>query len=456
MIRYAPGETPGIDIAAFNLHTVRESALGAFMDLEMGRPDRAVVLLNRVLDLQYPISSWPWAGTFPVTAEQADPPGDEAVEWLHYDPNWRQFLGCILSMCLAYHEAELPDAIQQRIWLSLEACVHGEPDVRIPSWYTNPNLMHAWLQAHVGRNRGHDDMLIAGETRARMIFERFEKFGDVDEYNSPTYDGIDLFALSIWVEHPPTELFQRIGEKMLDRICERIGVLYHRGLEATCGPYIRAYGLESKRYVSLIGEWLYLAGEPAEATLPPRLSVDTVHVHDLYFLPLFARLLGPINSRLRIEDVTGTRIHVQKFEDSTATSCIVGQLAVGWEYGRRHEFALDQYVPFTAHFLHDAQPCSIGVKLPVETLFIDCDQIDDRTYRLTVCGRDDLAGLRLIVGGRGYFNESEFGIGPLTLRFSSPCDTQTETFTPAGVEYEFFWRSSEVLATFYFASDRDG
>ena len=62
MDRYAPGVAPGVDISSLKLHAVRETALGAFLDLGDGRVERAVTALRSVLALQYPDSPWPWSG----------------------------------------------------------------------------------------------------------------------------------------------------------------------------------------------------------------------------------------------------------------------------------------------------------------------------------------------------------------------------------------------------------
>ncbi len=91
--------------------------------------------------------------------------------------------------------------------------------------------------------------------------DRFERFGDVDEYNSPTYDGIDLFAFALWTAHPPTPTYERSGAAVLAHLGARISTLYHPRLGAMCGPYIRAYGLDLQRYVSLVGIWLHIVGE---------------------------------------------------------------------------------------------------------------------------------------------------------------------------------------------------
>ena len=222
MDRFARGVVPGVDISSLNLHSVRETALGAFLDLENGITARAVTAIRNVLALQYPASDWPWSGTFPVTAEQHDPPGADAIEWVHYDPNWRQFLGCILALTVIHHEAALPDDVRNGIDDALSRCVRGEPETRIAAWYTNPNLMHAWLLGHVGQATGDADLIASGEQRAHQIMERFERFGDIDEYNSPTYDGIDLFALALWVAHPPTPTYERSGAALLAHLGSRI------------------------------------------------------------------------------------------------------------------------------------------------------------------------------------------------------------------------------------------
>ncbi len=57
---YAPGVVPGVDISSLNLHSVRETANGAFLDLQDGNVDRAVTALRSVLALQYPVSDRPW------------------------------------------------------------------------------------------------------------------------------------------------------------------------------------------------------------------------------------------------------------------------------------------------------------------------------------------------------------------------------------------------------------
>ena len=141
--RYAPGAVPGVDISPFNLHSIRESALGAFLDFQDGNTSRAIKTIKALLHHQCRDAGVPWFGTFKVTAEQADPPSTGAEMWFHYDPNWRQFVGCILAINLIVFGEDIPTELHSIILDSLELCVGGEPADRLPSWYTNPNPMHA-------------------------------------------------------------------------------------------------------------------------------------------------------------------------------------------------------------------------------------------------------------------------------------------------------------------------
>ena len=444
MDRYAPGVVPGIDLAPFDLHSVRETALAAFLDLEDGNVDRAITAIDNVLALQYPDSDWPWSGTFPVTAEQHDPPGTEAVEWVHYDPNWRQFLGCILAMCVIHHRAVIPEPTVAAIDTALLRCVRGEPEARIAPWYTNPNLMHAWLLGHVGHRADDAELRAAGERRRALIVERFDRHGDIDEYNSPTYDGIDLWALALWAMHPPTDEFRSSGEAIIARMTGRIDTLFHPWFGTTAGPYIRAYGLQPQRYVSLAGLCTYLAGAPAGSVLPAAISPDTVHVHDLYFLPVLARLAPAFVDRLDLRTVTDERHHRQRFTGSLAESLLRPDLAIGWEHGRRHEASLDQYVPFSAHFEVDGKPSAVGVMVPDETGWIDVHRAGDLDFDLTAAARSGRVGVRIVVGSEAIVSAARVTVGPCAVEFERPADEVVESATPVGSEIHLQWTGDRV------------
>lgn len=446
MVRMAPGTTPGIDLSSLDLHVVRETALGAYLDLHDGEVKRAREAIAAVLANQYDAAGTAWHGTFRVTAEQADPPGDDAVEWLHYDPNWRQFLGVILALCVEDFGPSVGDELTDRIISSLALAVEGEPLERIPEWYTNPNLMHAWLQAWVSSQTGSPELAALGLDRAELIGGRLDRFGDVDEYNSPTYDGIDLFAAAVWAAHPPNPLFRVRGQQIIKTIGGRLGSLYSREMGVVCGPHIRAYGLDLSRYVSLVGMWLALAGESIDRVLPPQLDVDTVHVHDLYFLPLFDHLADRVTPHV-VWSPESVRRHEQQFGEVTATSAITPSVALGAEHGRQHEFARDQYFPLTVHAKGDDGALAwVGMKLTGSVEAFDADVTDSRTIDATVRARPGAAEVQVFTlsSDEGTLSDSTLVIGPIALMFSEPARSADGEPTPSGYSRRIIFAATSV------------
>ena len=444
MDRYAPGVAPGLDISSLHLHAVRETANGAFLDLQDGNVERAVDALRSVLALQYPISDRPWSGTFPTSAEQHDPPGDDAVEWVHYDPNWRQFLGCVLALCVIVHGEVLPRDVVDGINRAIRHCVDGEPDDRIPRWYTNPYLMHTWLQGHVAVTTGDVEIRAAAHSRLAVAMERLLRYGDVDEYNSPTYDGVDLFALGLWAMYPPTDGFADAASTMLPAIGKRVSTLYHPGFGSACGPYIRAYGLDPTAYVSLSGLLYSVAGEPADVVLPSPITAETDHVHDLYFLPLLQQVAPALTPHLRLGPVDGERHHVQRFGTSVAESLLRHGLSVGWDQGRRHEASLDQYVPFTAHVAEpDGTVMTFGIMVPDETAWIDVERVGDLEFVVHATGRSDTVGVR-IVGGPASSLDGAMTFGQVEVRFDEPPSTVDDASSPTRSSVELGWPAGQT------------
>ncbi len=373
--RLAPGAALDIDLSALNLHSVRESALGAFFDLRCGNVARARQSLRAVLANQYRQADRPWTGTFKVAAEQPDPPAVGATPWVHFDPNWRQFVGCILALCLVAFEDDLDEELVQGVSDAIELCVEGEPEGRIPVWYSNPNLLHAWLTGWCGRRTNDPDKVRAATDRARSIVERFDRYGDLDEYNSPTYDGVDLWALAMWTAVPPDEYFEREGSRLLHIVADRMSVLHHPLLRVTCGPFIRAYGLLPHHYVSLSALWLCAVGG-GEEMVPPILDSRTDHVHDLYFAPVFEYLAQRVPIPLRRCDVTEVRVHEQAFGPVRAVSVVMPDACLGWESGREHDFARDQYVPLVAYVRDGANTTQcVGVSLGRDVSTISVEDV---------------------------------------------------------------------------------
>ena len=139
-------------VRLYGLYLVRETALGAFLDLENGNVMRAQRALREVLKHQYADDvNALWAGTFKTHAAQPDAgtldaDGKPRVrEWRDFDPNWRQFMAMILEMTVRLHGHVLGEDLTTEMRRAVRRAVYSEPAARISGRYSNIVLMQAWL-----------------------------------------------------------------------------------------------------------------------------------------------------------------------------------------------------------------------------------------------------------------------------------------------------------------------
>jgi hypothetical protein len=233
---------------------------------------------------------------------------------------------------------------------------------------------------------------------------------------------------------------------MLPAIGKRISTLHHRRFGTSCGPYIRAYGLDPRSYVSLSGLLYSVCGEEPHTALPSPITPDTVHVHDLYFLPLLQQVAPVITPHLRLSAVTDERRHVQRFRDSVAESLLRPDLAVGWESGRRHQASLDQYVPFTAHVAEpDGTTTAFGVMLPPETAWVDVERVGDLEFVVRAAGRGDTVGLRFVGGPSSRSLDGPLGIGRVRVDFDVAPTEVADRSTHGRSELVVTWPSDTIV-----------
>ncbi len=280
-------------------HMVRESAWYAVGLLQRGDTARAERTLRAVLTNQFPMDGTPFEGSFRRAPEEADPP-DDARRWLHYDPNWRQFIGTTFAVIIDTFSGMLPRALVDDLRASIAGCVAGEPDDRVAPTYANIALMKAWLDTWAGRTD-------IGESFARETYTHFDAHGGFLEYNSPTYYGIDLWALALWRSSGSAEL-RRMGTDMEERLWRDVARFYHAGLRNLCGPYDRAYGMDMSAYATPLGLHIWSAVGRERAPFPDT-SGRFSHPHDFCFGPLVAaaRTLVPDEVVPHLQSFRGER-----------------------------------------------------------------------------------------------------------------------------------------------------
>lgn len=284
LLRDPPGRT----------HLVRETswyAVGLLARGGSGDAGRAVAAIAAVLDHQYDAPGTAFHGSWRRTPEEPDP-GPDAAEWRDYDPNWREFIGCTLLLVLREFAASLPPDLIRRIDRALALAAGGARARAVSPSYTNIALMGAYLFDAVGHRHRIPGLRRAGAELARRVYEQWARTSAFPEFNSPTYYGVDLFALALWRSAAPSAVLRRLGAQLEHGLWQEIATRYHPGLRNLAGPFDRAYGMDMRRYAALLGLWIGLGVEPGRAPLPAG-PATSAHAHDWCFAPCFALLGAP-------------------------------------------------------------------------------------------------------------------------------------------------------------------
>jgi hypothetical protein len=266
---------------------VRESAwyaLGLLLRDQPGDRDRAAAILRAVLAAQYHEPGKVWDGTFRRSPNEPEP-GRSSVMWRAYDPNWREFVGTTLAMILIEYRDRIPADLAPKLISAIDDAVAGEmKQGRLVPTYTNPALMYAFLWNYAAVHGNHSEWMDPATKWQEEVYRLFKQHDAFFEYNSPTYAGVDFFALALWRDYGLTPRMARIGNEMEAALWRTTADLYNANLRNISGPYDRSYGMDMQRYVSLTGVWLRTVLDADHAPLtafnPP---VD--HVDDLWFVP---------------------------------------------------------------------------------------------------------------------------------------------------------------------------
>jgi hypothetical protein len=329
-------------------------ALGLFVRDGVGDRDRCFAVLEALLELQYDRPGEVWHGTFARFAESPEP-GPHAVEWDDYDPNWRQFVGTTWLLILRHFEARLPSGLTARLDRSLRLAVEGEPPDRIGAWYTNIALMKSLLEVEAGDRLGEPGWVAAGHDLAAGVIERRETTGAFDEYNSPTYYGVDLYGLALWRTCPVSDRLAAWGARIESALWADTATFWHAGLGNVCGPYTRSYGMDLNRYVAAVALWLWpVIG--SERTPLPNLDADVVeHSHDVCLGAAVALLGSAVPPDLvdRFVEFQGPVVVERMISDRPerrVSAWMVDGVMLGGESNAEGWPAWHQFHPATAHW----------------------------------------------------------------------------------------------------------
>jgi len=342
-------------------HTVRGSAwygLGLITRDKPGDFENGIKTLIAVAHTQIDLPQLPWDGTFKRVAEEKLPPLNGKA-YVDYDPNWREFVGTIFALALIQHGDRISAQDTLVLENAIKHAINGEiKQKRLPPTYTNIALMYAFLWTFAGQRFHNDQYIKDGEAWAEKIYQSFEVNHSFDEFNSPTYCGVDLYALALLRRYGATTRLREIGASMEADQWRDIARFYHAGLRNLAGPFDRSYGMDMTRYASLVGVWLsfYL---PNDKMPFPVFGGSMDHGGDFFCALPYAAVGTRIPQDILKEFSTfsGERLVERKIANGTrtATAWLGENLMIGAEYTGLTRGILtrtSQFHPVTIHWKH--------------------------------------------------------------------------------------------------------
>lgn len=291
------------------LHDTRSSvwyAAGLLARNEGDDADQAAKIVENVIEGQHKNVSSQWYGDYQIYPEEptVGTPQYPPVIYNSWDPNWRGFVGTTLILMLEEFPDLIPHDTQTRILESLYNAtvgdsyrVGGVDDDNLYASYSNPAIMRAFMSSWTGRRLNDSNMTTAGEAYAKEIINLFERADTLSEFNSGTYAGVSLYALTLWSKYlPQSSLMGEHGPSMVSKTWAILGQLYNANLKNVAGPWDRSYGYDMNRYLSILALhiWTLVGKEAAPINAKP---YTMGHKDDFAIGPLVA-ILAPYHNTL--------------------------------------------------------------------------------------------------------------------------------------------------------------
>lgn len=235
-------------------------ALGLLVRAEGDDRERAVETLRAVLDNQYVAEpDAVYYGTWARTPDEHGPI-DDPVVWEEYDPNWREFVGSNLALVHDAFGHAIPDRLRTGIAEANRTATLGTLERDVSPGYTNIAAMRAFLVLWTADRFDERAWEATADAFADRIYDRFAAGEAFCEFNSPTYAGVTMNALGHWLTSPRAERLRERGAEMEAALWKQLAAFYHAGLQTLCGPYERAYAMDTRRSITDYYVWLAAGG----------------------------------------------------------------------------------------------------------------------------------------------------------------------------------------------------
>jgi hypothetical protein len=352
-------------------YAVRDSvwyAAGLFMRQPSGDVDRALRIIETILTYQFNEPNTVYHGTFYRYPDEAHPP-ENAVIWKDYDPNWREFICTVFIIFLLEFESLLPEDLQVKMRESIRLAAEGTYERKVAAEYTNIALMSAFLLDYAGMSFNFVVWRDTALELAQATYALFQRNKTYNEYNSPTYYGIDFYALALWRQYGFSDVYRSMGAAMEADLWRDTAQFYHAPLRNLCGAYDRSYGMDMTDYIAVVGLWI--AALPQTYTPLPDVDQPFDHAADYYFMPMVG-LLGvkiPDDALPHFTAFQGERFIEREIEPNrTVSAWLSPNLMLGAEVDNLNTARTNQFHPATIHW--QTSDNSVGwIRIQSDTLF---------------------------------------------------------------------------------------
>lgn len=240
--------------------------------------------------------------------------------------------------------------------------------------YSNPALMRCLTVGWIGARRSNPALARFADEQGRLLLALFRAGGanTLEEYNAPTYYGMDVWALAANIAYGPGDAAMTAGaEYILAELWRDVADHYNPYLRNLAGPYDRAYTRDMNAHSAVLSLWWWgLFGREHGGQPPlgdPDLQYDVSQGAALALVmdtaaayvsgDTAAALTAPAGRRWAGSRLLRRTIHSSLDDDAApprvATSWVSAELMVGAvslaeEVGRG-----EQFVPAIAHWASD-------------------------------------------------------------------------------------------------------
>jgi hypothetical protein len=250
--------------------------------------------------------------------------------WTNYDPNWRVFIGTTFELILIEYPERISADLALKMYKAIDIAVTGEmKQGRLKPNYSNIALMYGALWDFAANHDNNTEWKKRSSAWIREVARLYHLYNSFEEYNSPTYYGVDLFGLALWRSYGSTAEIRAAGSNIEAHLWGDIADFYHPGLRNLAGPYDRSYGMDMETYVAYAGVWIRALLPPDKAPLPIP-DADTDHLADLWFAPHVVLLSAkpPAVALAKFETFSGEHMVRRQITSDRSASAWVGDKVI--------------------------------------------------------------------------------------------------------------------------------